>query len=70
MVICKKPHIAGHVKIGDDCLASDSVTFGITCQFSCDSGYHLAGNATSTCQADGSFSQQFPSCEKIVSETG
>ncbi|XP_076807337.1 sushi, von Willebrand factor type A, EGF and pentraxin domain-containing protein 1-like [Clavelina lepadiformis] len=39
--------------------------FESTCNFQCNSGYDLVGESTSTCQADRTFSNMQPICEKI-----
>ena len=37
-------------------------TFGQTATYSCDTGYTLVGDSTRTCQADGMWSGNEPTC--------
>ncbi|KAK7477575.1 hypothetical protein BaRGS_00031180, partial [Batillaria attramentaria] len=39
--------------------------YGSECQFTCDPGYKISGASTVTCQANGSWSDTFPTCEPV-----
>ena len=41
---------------------SNITTFGQTATYSCDTGYNLVGSSTRTCQADGMWSENAPTC--------
>ena len=40
-------------------------TFGQTATYSCDTGYNLVGDGTRTCQADGMWSGNEPTCQGV-----
>ena len=46
-------------------LSSTSAMFGSSVTYTCGSGYVLAGSATRTCQADGSFAGTAPTCVPV-----
>ena len=46
--------------LGDDGIPS----YEDTCSFTCDSGYELTGNATRSCQSDGSWNGTEVVCSK------
>ena len=43
----------------------DGIVFEATATYSCESGFELEGEATATCQADGTWSSQQPQCLRI-----
>ena len=43
----------------------DGIAFEATAIYSCESGFELEGEATSTCQADGTWSSLHPQCLRI-----
>jgi hypothetical protein len=46
-------------------VSASSATFGNTVTYTCDSGYTLMGNATATCQANGTFTGPAPTCAPV-----
>jgi hypothetical protein len=46
-------------------VSAPSATFGNTVTYTCNSGYALMGNATATCQADGTFTGPAPTCAPV-----
>ena len=46
-------------------LGGDGVlSFGVTCSFTCSTGYKLTGSDTRTCQCDGSWSGSVAMCSR------
>jgi len=46
-------------------LGNDGIlSYEDTCSFTCNTGYQLTGNATRTCQSDGSWSGSDIMCER------
>ena len=43
----------------------DGIVFEATATYSCESGFELEGEATATCQADGTWSSLQPQCLRI-----
>ena len=41
-------------------------TFRQNATYSCDTGYNLVGNSTSTCQATGNWSGSSPTCQGVL----
>ena len=41
-----------------------NTTFESTANYTCDLGYNLNGNSTRTCEANGEWSENLPSCER------
>lgn len=46
-------------------VTAPSTTYGSTAMYSCDSGYSLSGSATTTCQADQTWSNPAPTCTLV-----
>ena len=42
----------------------DRTTLGGTASYSCDTGFVLVGQATATCQSNGEWSSEAPTCER------
>ena len=49
-----------------DCLlgGNEVAYYKDSCNFSCDTGYELTGDATRTCQSDGNWSGSEATCKK------
>ncbi|XP_066265715.1 E-selectin-like isoform X2 [Branchiostoma lanceolatum] len=45
--------------------ATDGYCFGDDIQFSCDPGHELVGRSNATCQEDGSWGRELPTCQRI-----
>ena len=60
VVVCKEMIIIP--SNGVACL--DGIVEGKTVNFTCDAGYTLSGSATLTCQEDGKWSSESPTCSK------
>ena len=41
-------------------------TFGQTATYRCNTGYHLVGDSTHTCQATGNWSGSVPTCQGML----
>ncbi|XP_035685121.1 beta-2-glycoprotein 1-like [Branchiostoma floridae] len=46
--------------------AIDGYCSGNDIQFSCDPGYELAGRSSATCQTDGSWDGEIPTCQREI----
>nr|XP_018671091.1 sushi, von Willebrand factor type A, EGF and pentraxin domain-containing protein 1 [Ciona intestinalis] len=46
-------------------VCSNQDKYESTCEFTCTPGYYRAGEHSTTCQANGTYSNQLPSCHKI-----
>ena len=47
----------------------DGVVFEATATYSCESGFELKGEATATCQTDGTWSSLQPQCLRICKQS-
>nr|CAB3266734.1 sushi, von Willebrand factor type A, EGF and pentraxin domain-containing protein 1 [Phallusia mammillata] len=64
---CQRVHCEALERPANSALScSNSNLFESVCEFECDAGYILVGEANTTCQADRTFSNEAPHCNKIT----
>ena len=61
VIKCKDLAVPDH---GSKECDNDKDIYGTNCTFSCDTGYKLTGYSKSSCERNGSFNHQTPTCHK------
>ncbi|XP_030840813.1 uncharacterized protein LOC105442568 [Strongylocentrotus purpuratus] len=64
-VRCIVPAVTPNLNsIGDQCNGPVAITFNARCNFQCDSGYTVVGDASLSCGMDGMLVGTFPTCQE------
>ena len=58
---CQVPALTTGLRV-TGCQAGSEVSTGVSCRYSCASGYSLGGPSSVTCGSDGTFSPGVPTC--------
>ena len=68
-ITCTVPTLTAGLQVsGSGCSEGSVVSFDSTCQYNCESGYTLQGDASVTCGSGGTFTPSIPTCDGKTQE--